>query len=101
MKKESAFQSDLIKRIQNDLGPECLVYDNDGGYLQGFPDLSIYYKDKWAFLECKQSADAKVRPNQEFYIRWANNVGSFGRFIFPENKEEVLNELYNSLGATR
>lgn len=93
--RENRFQGELIREIQNKLGPQCLVYDNDGGYLQGFPDLTVFCGEKWAWLECKAYANAPVRPNQQFYINWANNVGGFGRFIFPENKEEVLNELYN------
>lgn len=73
---------------------------NDSGYIQGIPDLTILWKDKWALLECKQSASAPKRPNQELYIKKAGEM-SFGSFIFPENEEEVLNDLQQAFGVRR
>lgn len=92
--KESKFQSNLIKEIKSKL-PECIIMKLDAGYIQGIPDLLILYKDKWAILECKRSKDAKHQPNQDWYVDKLNNM-SFSRFIFPENKKEVLDELYRS-----
>lgn len=93
MKKESKFQGDLRKEIEERF-PGAMVLKNDPTYIQGIPDLSIFYKDKWATLEVKRSeADRKKpRPNQEKYVEKMNAM-SFSRFIYPENKEEVLNEL--------
>lgn len=93
--KESKFQHDLIKEIKTKLDG-CLIMKLDSGYIQGIPDLLILYKDKWAILECKRSVGAKHQPNQDFYVDKLNNM-SFSRFIFPENKKEVLDELYRSL----
>lgn len=88
---ESKFQKDLINDIKARF-PKCIVLKNDPTYIQGVPDLSIFYNDKWAALECKKSESASKRPNQEYYISRMNQM-SFARFIYPENKEEVLNEL--------
>lgn len=88
---ENKFQSDLIKELKERF-PGCEVLKNDAGYIQGIPDLSIFYKDKWAMLECKDSANAKKRPNQDYYVERMNKM-SFASFIFPENKEEVLDDL--------
>lgn len=74
----------------------CVITKNDANYIQGFPDLTILYKGKWAVLECKKSATAGKRPNQEHYVGYLNEM-SFSRFICPENKEEVLNELQQAL----
>lgn len=90
-KLESKFQSEIIRELK-ELFPGCIVLKNDSSYIQGVPDLSILYKDKWAALEIKKSKDAKKQPNQEYYVGKMNEM-SFSRFIFPENKEEVLNEL--------
>ena len=88
---ESKFQAGLKKELQA-LFPGCIVTKLDSSYIQGIPDLLILYKDKWAVLECKQSANAKKRPNQPYYVDKLNEM-SFAAFIYPENKEEVLNEL--------
>ena len=92
--KESDFQAKLIKELSIRF-PGSIVTKLDSSCIQGIPDLLILYNDKWAVLECKRSPDAGIRPNQEYYIRRMNDM-SFARFINPENKEEVLNELQQS-----
>lgn len=90
-KLERDFQAKLIKDIK-EMFKGCLVMKMDSSYIQGIPDLLILFKDKWACLECKKSANATRRPNQEHYVEKMNEM-SFSRFIYPENKEEVLHEL--------
>jgi len=98
--RESTFQSNLIFEIKEKL-PECYILKNDGSNVpQGFPDLLILYKDTWGALECKRSKDAEKQNNQEYYVDRLNGM-SFSRFISPENKEEVLNELYSTFGLGR
>ena len=89
--RENEFQAKLIKELKN-LFPGCIITKTDPGYIQGIPDLLILYNNKWASLECKRSSRAKRQPNQEYYVETMNQM-SFSRFICPENKEEVLNEL--------
>lgn len=91
MKRESEFQSKLKKELKERF-PGCIVTKLDSGDIQGIPDLLVLYKDKWATLENKRSAKASKRPNQEYYVNKMDEM-SFSRFIYPENKEEVLNEL--------
>lgn len=88
---ESAFQGALIKELKA-MFPGCLVLKNDPNYIQGFPDLTVLYRDKWALLESKRETKASHRPNQDYYVELADGM-SFARFICPENKQEVLNEL--------
>lgn len=96
---ESKFQANLIKEIKNKF-PGCIVLKNDSSYLQGVPDLSVFYGDRWAMLEAKKSANASHQPNQDYYVGRANEM-SFSRFIFPENKEEVLDELTHFFHSER
>ena len=90
-KLESQFQKELTDEIKK-LFPGCVVIKNDSSYIQGFPDWTIFYKDKWAALEVKRCKEAKRQPNQEYYVGRLNDM-SFSRFIYPENKDEVLSEL--------
>jgi len=91
MRKESDFQSKLIKELEERF-KGCIVTKLDSSHIQGIPDLLILYNNKWACLECKKSANAHKQPNQEYYVELMNKM-SFSRFIFPENKEDVLNDL--------
>ena len=92
MKRENGFQADLIKDIKHQF-QGAIVLKNDANYIQGFPDLTILYKDKWAVLECKKSSNEKHQPNQDEYVERLNGMG-YSAFIFPENKKDILNELH-------
>ena len=92
--RESKFQSELKKEIAERF-PGCIITKNDANYIQGIPDLLVLYEDKWAMLECKKNASAKHRPNQDYYVDKLNKM-SYSAFIFPENKEEVLDAMERS-----
>ena len=96
---ERDFQSRLIKELK-EIFKGCIIMKNDSSYIQGIPDLLILYKDKWAALEVKKSATASHRPNQEYYVELMDEM-SYASFIFPENKEEVLYELQQTLFSRR
>lgn len=90
-KLERKFQSSLIRELKR-IFEDSIILKLPANYKQGIPDLLILYKDKWATLECKRSASAKLRPNQRYYVEKLNSM-SFSRIIFPDNKEDVLHEL--------
>ena len=87
---ESGFQDKLRNELK-EMFPGCLIFKMD--QIQGIPDLLILYGRKWATLECKKSAGASRRPNQEYYVDLMDQM-SFSSFIYPENKDAVLDELY-------
>lgn len=89
---ERDFQAKLIKEIK-DIFDGCIVMKNDSSYIQGIPDLLVLYKNRWASLEVKKNARASRRPNQEYYVERMDNM-SFSRFVFPENKDEVMHDLH-------
>lgn len=94
-KLESKFQKELIDEIKR-LFPGCIVMKNDSGYIQGFPDWTILYGERWAVLEAKRDKNASHQPNQDYYVMKLDDM-SFARFVYPENKEEVLYELQQAL----
>lgn len=88
---ENRFKTKLISELE-EMFPGCMVFHLNPNEKQGIADLLILYKNKWASLEGKKSATAPARPNQPYYVEKMNDM-SFSRFIYPENKEEVLHEL--------
>lgn len=89
---ENIFQAKLIRDLK-DMFPGCIVMKNDSSYIQGIPDLLVLYGKKWASLEVKKSERASRQPNQEYYVGVMNEM-SFSSFIYPENRDEVLDELW-------
>ena len=88
---ENKFQASLIGELKNEF-PGCIVMKNDSSYIQGVPDLLVLHKDKWASLEVKRSSNASHQPNQDYYVDKMNEMG-FSRFIYPENKDNVMTDL--------
>lgn len=88
---ESQFQKRLKKEIKERF-PGCIIYKTDPQQIQGSPDLIILNGNKWAALEVKKNAKAPHRPNQDYRVEQMNKM-SFASFIYPENKEEVLNDM--------
>lgn len=95
-KNENAIQADLIDELEKRY-EGCVVLKNDASYKQGIPDLSVFYKNRYAILETKKNEKARFRPNQEMYLDLFNEW-SFARRIEPSNKEEVLHELDEFFG---
>lgn len=91
---ERDFQRKLINELTIRF-PGCIVLKNDPTYIQGIPDLLLLWQDRWAALEVKESANSRHRPNQDYYVSLMNGM-SFSAFIFPENKEEILDDLERS-----
>lgn len=90
---ENKFQAKLIKELK-DTFPGCIVMKNDSSYIQGIPDLVVLHGNKWAALECKKTGSASKRPNQEYYVDRMEEM-SFAKFVYPENKDEVMNSLHS------
>jgi hypothetical protein len=92
---ESVFQKALIRKIQK-LYPSAIILKNDANYIQGIPDWLILEGSHWAAFDAKASSRSTHRPNQEYYIRKMNGM-SLADFVYPENAEAFLNELYKTL----
>lgn len=97
-KREADFQSSLKKELKERF-PGIIVQKMES-YTQGFPDLLLLYKDKWAMLECKKNASAAHQPNQDAWVDILDEM-SFSAFIYPENKEDVLRDLQRTFEPSR
>ena len=94
---ENRFKTNLIKEIKKRL-PGAIIFHLDPTEMQGAPDLLVLFRNRWAALEGKRSSSASLRPNQKYYVELLDKM-SFARIIFPENQEEVLDEMERSLSA--
>ena len=92
---ENKFKTDLIKTLKCKF-PGCMVLHLDPNETQGIPDLLVLIGASWFALEGKRSKSAPKRPNQDYYVNMMNKM-SYGAFICPENKEEILNEIERAL----
>ena len=97
--KEGSFQDDYLCSIREDL-PGIVILKNDAHYILDIPDFTLLYGDTWAWLEFKSAEDARHQPNQDYYIGLGMDM-SYAAFVYPENAEEVRNELYKALRHRR
>lgn len=89
---ERDYQKHVIRRVRT-RWTDGIVLKNDSSYRQGIPDLSVFFPTGfWAWLEVKPSESAIHEPNQDYYVEWAG-CAMFGAFIYPENEDEVLDDL--------
>ena len=88
---ERDFQASVIKELKVRF-PGCIILKNDPSYKQGIPDLIVLWKNRCATLECKKSRRSAHQPNQDYYVHFLNEM-SFSSFIYPENRQEVLDDL--------
>ena len=92
MKKEADFKSKLYKEIRNKF-PGTEVIPNDAGYLQGFPDATVYFPNgKYVLLEGKRTENSARQPNQDYYVN-DSPLSPNAMFVYPKNKKEVLKEI--------
>src|SRR5262245_58881087 len=96
--RENEYQAYLIRLIKI-LLPNCIILKNDPNYIQGMLDLTIINAGRVVLLEVKASEKSKERPNQRYYHDLLNKGGTPAFFVFPENEQEVLVALQQSLAS--
>lgn len=93
---ESDFQHHIISRLSLMVDRHGYVLNLDGSYIQGFPDILVLYKGRWAALECKRDSKSPWQANQEYYLDALNKL-SFASVIYPAIEDEVINDLHQAL----
>lgn len=91
MAEESALQTKLANALRA-LGAKVIKQDPTIGRQRGIPDLLVLKDGWWGMLECKAHRNSPKRPGQQEWIDWCNSQ-SYGRFIYKENYDDILNEL--------
>lgn len=91
-KLERDFQKETKYKLKV-IFPGCVVKRNSTDDIQGFPDITVFWRGKFAMLEFKRSESASKRPNQEYWIEQIRSIGGYADFIYPENEEVIFTEL--------
>lgn len=99
IKKETKFERELMKDLE-ELLPGCYIFKLDPTQYYGIPDRLILWQQHWIALECKESEDAEVQPNQPWHVEVMNNM-SFAAFVYPENRKEILDAICSTFGVGR
>lgn len=93
---ENLYQRKVKERLRK-IFPDCIILKNNANDIQGIPDLTLLYNGRWAWIEVKRSGKEFNRPyqdvNQQYYLNKARELGGYSTYIYPENEEEVYNEL--------
>lgn len=88
---ESTFQRKFVKWLEEH-GAKTLRFVANGANKKGKPDVAVFYKGWWGWLEFKKSADAPARPGQKENVEWASK-NSYGSFVYPEISDWVKTAL--------
>jgi hypothetical protein len=96
---ESVFKKKLINRILREF-PGAIVLKADANNIQGITDNFILFEDRWAAFEAKRNRFAPHQPNQDYYVDLLNRM-SYASFVYPENEEQFIHEIQQSLRPNR
>lgn len=98
---ETDYQNKILKPAIHERFPGCFVFKQDESQCQGIPDLIVLYGNQYAIIECKRSAKAKYRPNQEFYLDMFTKWNVLAMTSYPENFEWTLEMLEGYFNADK
>ena len=68
--------------------------------IRGTPDRVGVVNGRFVALELKADAKSKRSKLQEYHIEKLQHAGAYARFTYPENWEEVLDEVKGLEGTT-
>ena len=93
---EGIFKKKLIAELEKEF-PDCLITKLEADFNTWIPDVLIVDGPRWATLEVKASKADVTKPRknkeaQDYYVKKMRRM-SYSSYVYPENKEEVLNEL--------
>lgn len=93
---ESDFKKKFCARLKKEVKPKPLAiiqYQQSSTTLAGFPDTIVFLEALTVFIEFKRSKTAKFRPGQKEWIKKLNENGHFAFVCYPENADEVLEQI--------
>jgi len=93
---EATFQSHFMSILERNY-PAATVIKVDPTFRKSFPDVIMLGPGSfWGAFETKRAYGSPQQPNQSYYID-VMDAQCFGRFVQPENLEEVLRDLEQAI----
>lgn len=89
---EMSFKQKFLAELEERLGHLDLEYIHTRPHNRSIPDTIVLGPKYWAALEFKRTKRAPHQPNQDYYVFKLRENG-YSNFVYPENSEEVLNDL--------
>ena len=91
---ERNFKKEFQKKLKRAVKPLAILqYKQDATTVAGFPDTLVVMEGITIFIEYKNSKTAKFRPGQKEWNKKLNDNGHFAFICYPENADEVLEEI--------
>lgn len=97
---EAQFKKDFLKKVEARLRHNkvpYLVLKVDSTFDRSKPDTIILADHGWCALEFKRSKSASHRPNQDFWIKYLNEIGGLALFVYPEKEDEFITTIVSHL----
>lgn len=89
---EMSFKTKFLRDLEERLSDIDLDFIHTRPRHRSMPDTFVIGPHFWAALEFKRSRSAAHQPNQDYYVSKLREKG-YANFVYPENAEEVLDEL--------
>lgn len=91
---ERDFKQAFQKRLKKEVKPVAILqYKQDATTIKGFPDTLVILEGVVIFIEYKRSKRAKYQEGQKLWHDRLEDAGHFSFYVYPENADEVLNEI--------
>ena len=95
MQLENAWRDSKLRPFLDSL-PECEYFIIEAVSIRALPDIIGVWRGLPFYLEVKRSEDELGCPRtklQEYTLKKFEKAGAFASFIYPENVQEILQEL--------
>ena len=92
---ENKWRDSKLRPFLNTL-PECEYFIKEAVSIRALPDIIGVWRGLPFYLEVKRSISELSCPRtklQDYTLKKFEKAGAFTSFIYPENVQEVLNEL--------
>lgn len=96
-KRESQFSKQVKKELDS-IGKDLWYFVKEAGSIRGLPDIVGTYRGHLFAMELKKS-ESEARKNtgrivlQKYTLRQIDLAGGLGYIVYPENLQEVLQDL--------